>query len=67
MKKNNHEDELICGKCKVPLQMEKVEFDYMNHQFRHDFPRCPVCGQVYITEEIVNGKMKEVETSLEDK
>jgi hypothetical protein len=39
----------------------------MNHQFRYDFPRCPVCGQVYISEEIVNGKMKEVEIALEDK
>ena len=61
------ESQLICGKCKVPLQMEKVTLTYLKHQMKHDFPKCPKCGQVYISEDIVNGKMKEVETTLEDK
>jgi len=65
--KDQDGSELICAKRKVPLQMTKVTLNYLGHQMKHDFPKCPVCGQVYISEEIVNGKMKEVETTLEDK
>jgi Zn finger protein HypA/HybF involved in hydrogenase expression len=65
--KDQEELQLVCGKCKVPLKMEKVTMNYLNHQLKHDFPKCPKCGQVYISEDIVNGKMKEVEMTLEDK
>jgi hypothetical protein len=32
-----------------------------------DLPRCPVCGQVYIGEKLVKGRMAHVEMGLEDK
>lgn len=59
--------ELICAKCNVKLEKRKTVFQYMKNEFSEDLPRCPICGQVYIDEELVRGRMKEVETELEDK
>lgn len=61
------EDELFCVKCEVCLVSLKTTFKYLKHEFYVDLPRCPVCGQVYVSEELAKGKMAEVETSLEDK
>jgi hypothetical protein len=58
---------LICFKCGVPLITEKTNFNYLRFNFSTDLPRCPKCGQVYIPEELVSGRMHEVETELEDK
>jgi ssDNA-binding Zn-finger/Zn-ribbon topoisomerase 1 len=65
--KDNKTAQLICVKCNVPLQIQEVKFKYLGYQFKHNFPKCPSCGQIYISEDIVNGKMKEVEQILEDK
>jgi len=62
-----NEDELYCVKCKVRLVPLKTTFTYLKHEFYVDLPRCPSCGQVYVSEELARGKMAEVETSLEDK
>ena len=63
-----HENEgLICCKCNVPLVLTKTNFSYLKHNFSEDMPRCPVCGQVYISESLVNGRMIPVEQMLEDK
>ena len=61
------EEKLICGKCRVPLEMKKVTLDYLGHPINHEFPCCPVCGEVYISEDIVRGKMHDVEMMLEEK
>ena len=61
------EDELVCVKCDARLVPLKTTFAYLKHEFYVDIPRCPVCGQVYVSEELAKGKMSEVETSLEDK
>lgn len=58
---------LVCDKCGVPLEEKKVTLTYLEHQITHPLPCCPVCGQVYITEELASGRMHEVETMLEDK
>jgi len=58
---------MLCGKCKVELVMETTLFSYMGYSFSEAMPRCPKCGLVYIPEEIVSGKMREVEIQLEDK
>jgi ssDNA-binding Zn-finger/Zn-ribbon topoisomerase 1 len=58
---------LICLKCNVPLELRKTSFTYLGFNFKTDLPKCPVCGQVYLSEELVKGKVTEVETSLEDK
>ncbi|TEB14679.1 hypothetical protein Psfp_02724 [Pelotomaculum sp. FP] len=61
------EAELVCAKCNVPLAPAKTTFVYLKHEFYADLPRCPVCGQVFVSEELTTGKMAEVETQLEDK
>lgn len=58
---------LICDKCKVQMEEREVQFSYLNRSFRHKVPRCPQCGQVFIPEELVNGRMSEVEAILEEK
>ena len=44
-----------------------MDFEYLGHTFFADAPRCPVCGQVYLSEELVKGRVAEVEMQLEDK
>ncbi len=58
---------LVCAKCGVPLREAPVTFKYLDHEFRADMPKCPQCGETYISEELVMGKMHDVETELEDK
>ena len=58
---------LKCVKCDVYLVTNKTFLRYLGHQLSYDLPKCPVCGQVFVPEEIATGKMHEVETTLEDK
>jgi uncharacterized protein with PIN domain len=59
--------ELVCMKCNERLVPLKTTFKYLNHEFSVDIPRCPICGLVYVPEELAQGKMAEVEALLEDK
>ncbi len=61
------EDELICSLCGVPLEPRKINLRYLGHQVSSEFPTCPKCGNMYIPEEIVTGKIRALETELEDK
>ncbi len=56
-----------CGKCDVGLETGKVSISYLGSMFPVDLLRCPKCGQVFVPEELVLGKMSEVEKLLEDK
>jgi hypothetical protein len=58
---------LICCKCNKELEMIKTDFSYLGHVFFTEVPRCPECGQVYIPEELVRGRISDVEMQLEDK
>ena len=58
---------LICSTCRCPLEEKRVDFEYLGHTFFSAAPRCPVCGQVYLSEELVKGRVAEVEMQLEDK
>lgn len=58
---------LICDKCQVEMEEIEVQFKYIGKSFRHKVMRCSVCGQVYLPEELVNGRMADVEKKLEDK
>lgn len=60
------ESTLMCDICNVDLEMADVHFSYLEHNFRHKVLRCPECGQVYLSEELVK-RVKEVETTFEDK
>ena len=61
------ETSLICARCDAPLEKSETKFDYLGHTFSHTAPKCPICGMVYVPEELVMGRIAEVETMLEDK
>ena len=58
---------LICMKCNKELELKKTDFFYLGHTFFTEVPACPLCKQVYISEELVKGRISEVEMQLEDK
>jgi len=60
-------ENLECKKCHVALVIKRVNFGYLKQNFFADVPACPVCGQVYVSEELAKGKMAEVEKNLEEK
>ena len=59
--------EIICTKCGIPLKEEPTRFTYLGHELHDNVPRCPKCGQIYLSEEMVNGKVNSVEAGIEDK
>jgi hypothetical protein len=58
---------MICGRDGATLEEATAQFSYLKRSFKHKVLRCPVCGQVYIPEDLAAGRMKDVETALEDK
>ena len=58
---------LKCCKCGVPLIKGKAKFLYLDNGFPVELPVCPVCGFVYVPEELALGKVASVERALEDK
>ena len=58
---------LYCDLCDAALTQKKIHFTYLGHAFQTELPACPICGQVYINEELVKGRMARVEMELEDK
>jgi len=59
--------EIICDKCKIPLKKAKVSFRYLGFEVHADVLKCPSCGQVFVSEEMVREKVRKVEMSVEDK
>lgn len=64
---NESRGRLLCVKCQVSLEAGKVQIAYLSNTFSAELQRCPVCGQVFIPEELALGRMAEVEKTLEDK
>ncbi|MGA3161994.1 MAG: DVU_1557 family redox protein [Terracidiphilus sp.] len=58
---------LICGKCKLPLELGKVTATYLGSEFPVELWKCPGCGKIFVPEELAIGKMLRVEQALEDK
>lgn len=58
---------LICHACRMALEPRKTDFTYLGHTFYADMLRCPGCGQVFIPESLVKGRIQEVEMQMEDK
>lgn len=58
---------LICDRCKVEMKEMEAQFSYLGKSFRHKVNRCPECGQICLSEELVTGRMSEVESMMEDK
>ncbi len=61
------EGKLKCLKCGVNLVKGKAKFTYLDNGFPVELPVCPVCGFVYVPEELALGKVLSVEKALEDK
>lgn len=58
---------MICGKCGVAMEPRKAKLRYLGHEFWEELPSCPICGQVYISEELAIGKIRTLESTLEEK
>lgn len=58
---------LICDRCQVEMQEIEAQFTYLGRSFRHKVQRCPKCGQVSLDEDLVKGRMSEVEAMMEEK
>lgn len=56
-----------CCKCDRALVMKRVVFEYLGHTVAHEVPACPSCGKVHISKDLAEGRMSEVEQTLEDK
>ena len=56
-----------CAKCGVELIKRKTIFNYMERTISHEVPVCPKCGKVFISRDLAEGLMAEVEEQLEDK
>ena len=61
------ENKLVCEPCGAELEPKKTHFSYLGHAFSADMLCCPSCGQVYIPEDLVKGRIHQVEAMLEDK
>ena len=61
------QEKLICSKCNKELEPTQVNLEYLGHKMTYQFPACPVCKQVYVSEDMVRGKIHQVEKVLEDK
>ena len=61
------ERKILCARCEVELETQKVVIKYFEHEFRKDVPCCPKCGQAYISKEFAEGKVRDAEMELEDK
>lgn len=61
------EKKLTCCNCNINLELKKTNFSYLGHTFFTQVPRCPKCGLVFISEELVKNRITEVEMQLEDK
>ena len=58
---------ITCARCGAELVNRQTTFSYMGRTFGHEVPVCPICGKVFISRELAEGKMAEVENLLEDK
>ncbi|OPY66581.1 MAG: hypothetical protein A4E57_02743 [Syntrophorhabdaceae bacterium PtaU1.Bin034] len=65
--KSDRDDEWICNRCMMPLEVQTVRLQYSRTIFALHLPTCPKCGMILIDEELAVGKMAEAEQILEDK
>ena len=64
---NDERASMKCARCGLEPVLRQVSFSYMGRSFGHEVPVCPGCGKVYISRELAEGRMAEVEILLEDK
>ncbi|MDD2503751.1 MAG: hypothetical protein PHG58_07870 [Clostridia bacterium] len=49
------------------MELAEATVEYLGYHIKEKIPRCPKCRQIYISEELVDGKVTMLETSLEEK
>ena len=59
--------DLLCMKCDIALENGKAKFEYLGRVFESNVMRCPECGQVFLPEDLVSGRIKQMEEVVEDK
>lgn len=59
--------DMTCLQCSEKLVVQKTYLTYLGFPLSTPLPRCPICGQVYISEAFAAGKLHDVEKTLEDK
>ena len=60
-------DIIFCAQCKQELRPVKASAVYLKFRFDIEIPGCPVCGQLYVPEELALTKIRELEGLLEQK
>ena len=65
--KKEDEEVLICGKCGLDFTLLPITLAYLGHNFDIQVPGCKRCGQIYLSEELVAGKIAQLEIQLEEK
>ena len=60
-------DTIRCDECDCELQPVKATAVYLKFRFEVEVPGCPVCGQLYVPEELVRTRIAELESILEQK
>lgn len=60
-------NEILCIKCNRKLEEAKAKFNYLNREMHSDVLKCPNCGQVYLSEQLVEDRIRQIESALEDK
>ena len=58
---------MICQKCNEPMVLKRTGFTYIGRTFHTEVLQCPTCGLVFVPQDLVKGRMKEVESLMEDK
>ena len=59
-------EKVICRRCQVEM-VPKSTFLTIWGNFHTEILCCPKCGEVYLPEALVKGRMADVERELEDK
>lgn len=61
------EKQMKCSICGRVPEEAGVKFSYLGSTFALTALRCPVCGNVYISEDMVDGRISYTEGFLEDR
>jgi len=62
-----NDEGLYCFRCNEILVSDKVFMNYLTNTFPTQLLKCPICGLVYIDEDMVMSKAHEVERTIEEK
>ena len=60
-------DTIYCSQCGQELKPVKASAVYLKFKFDIEIPGCPVCGRLYVPEELALTKVAELEALLEQK